>query len=218
MSHERLIATLASQATPVKPLPAPRIRTARWILVAILAIGLAIMWRGLRSNLPSALSDPTFVVTNLLILIVAVSSAWLAMTMAVPGALRSALARWVPIAGLGAWGAILIQQVATTGSLASALLTEQVVAGCMFKTYGIAIGPALVILMLAQRAAPLDWKWTASLASLSALAFGVLGTELICPITGYAHLFNWHFLPVAVMAAIVFVAAAALARGRATGR
>lgn len=218
MSHERLIATLASEAAPVTPLPAPHIRMARWILLALVAIGLAIAWRGLRSNLPAALADPTFIVTNLLILLVAVSSAWLAMTMAVPGALKSRLAKWIPIAGLGAWAAILIQQVATTGDIASALLTEQVVAGCMFKTYGIAIGPAIIIIMLAQRAAPLDWRWTAGLASLAALAFGVLGTELICPITGYAHLFNWHFLPVVVMAAVVFIAAAVLARGRAARR
>ena len=212
MSHERLIATLASEATPVKPLPAPHIRMARWILLAIIAIGVAIAWRGLRSNIASALSDSTFIVTNLLILLVAISSAWLAMTMAVPGALRSALAKWIPIAGLGAWAAILIQQIATTGDITSALMTEQVVAGCMFKTYGIAIGPALAIILLAQRAAPLDWRWTAGLASLSALAFGVLGTELICPITSYAHLFNWHFLPVAMMAAVAFIAAAFLTR------
>lgn len=178
---------------------------ARWIVFAVVAIGIAISWRGLRANLPEALSDPTFVITNILILVVALSSAWLAMTLAVPGGLRSPRAKWVPVAGLGAWGAILIQQVASTGSLTTALVGEQMVAGCMFKSYGIAIGPALVIILLAQRAAPLDWRWTAGLASLSALAFGALGTELICPITGYAHLFNWHFLPVALGAALAFL-------------
>jgi hypothetical protein len=212
MSHEHLIATLASQATPVHPLPAPRVRMMRWILLAVVTVGLAIAWRGLRPNLAAASLDPTFIVTNLLILSVAVMSAWLALTLAVPGALRWPRATWLPIAGLGAWGAILIQQVATTGTITSALMTEQVVAGCMFKTYGIAVGPALVISLLAQRAAPLDWRWTASLAALSALAFGVLGTELICPITGYAHLFNWHFFPVAVMTAVTFVAAGYWAR------
>src|SRR5688572_18375562 len=212
MSHEQLIATLASQATRVQPLPAPRVRMVRWILLAVVTVGLAIAWRGLRPNFAAAFSDPTFIVTNLLILTVAVLSAWLALTLAVPGALRSPGATWLPIAGLGAWGAILIQQVATTGNITSALMTEQVVAGCMFKTYGIAIGPALIIILLAQRAAPLDWRWTTSLASLSALAFGVLGTELICPITGYSHLFNWHFLPVAVMTAVAFIAAGYWAR------
>ena len=212
MSHEQLIATLASQATPVQPLPAPGVRMVRWVLLAVVTVGLAIAWRGLRANAASAFSDPTFIVTNLLILTVAVLSAWLALTLAVPGALRSPRATWLPIAGLGAWGAILIQQIAGTGNIASALMTEQVVAGCMFKTYGIAVGPALVIILLAQRAAPLDWRWTASLAALSALAFGVLGTELICPITGYAHLFNWHFLPVAVLTAVTFFAAGYFAR------
>lgn len=212
MTHERLIATLASQGTPVQPLPAPRVRTARWILCAGVAVGLGIAWRGVRTNVAAAFSDPTFIITNLLVLIVAVSSAWLALTLAVPGALRSPRMKWVPIAALGAWGALLIQQVATTGNIAAALTTEHIVAGCMFKTYGIALGPALVIILLAQRAAPLDWRWTASLAALSALAFGVLGTELICPITGYAHLFNWHFLPVGVLTAAVFLAAGYWAR------
>lgn len=212
MSHERLIATLASQAKPVQPLPAPRVRMVRWILCAVVAVGLGIAWRGVRTNVAAAFSDPTFVIINLLILIVAVSAAWLALTLAVPGALRSPRMKWVPIAALGGWGAILIQQVAATGNVASALVTEHLVAECMFKTYGIAVGPALVIILLAQRAAPLDWRWTASLAALSALAFGVLGTELICPITGYAHLFNWHFAPVAVLTAAVFLAAGYFAR------
>lgn len=212
MSHERLITSLVAEAVPVQPLPSPRVRVTRWILCALVVVGIAVAWRGLRANLGAAFSDSTFVITNLLILVVAVSAAWLALTMAVPGALRWPKARWIPIAGLGAWGAILIQQLAATGSIASALVTEHVVAGCMFKTYGIAVGPAFAIILLAQRAAPLDWRWTASLAALSALAFGVLGTELICPITGYAHLFNWHFLPVAIMAAVVFLTAAWLTR------
>lgn len=206
MSHEDLIVTLASHATPVRPLPAPRVRLARWALFAVVAVGVGVAWRGLRSNWAAALADPTFVVTNLLVLIVAMLAAWAAFSLAVPGALRSPWAKWLPIAGLGAWGAILVQQVATTGDLGSALMTERVVAGCMWKTYGIAVGPAFAIILLAQRAAPLDWRWTAGLAALSALAFGVLGTELICPITGAPHLFNWHFAPVALMTLAAFIA------------
>lgn len=206
MSHEDLIVTLASRATPVRPLPSPRVRMARWVVCALVVVGIAVAWRGLRANWASAFADPTFIVTNLLILIVAMLAAWAALTLAVPGALRSPLGKWLPVAGLGAWGAILIQQVVSTGTFATALMTERMVAGCMWKTYGIAVGPALVIILLAQRAAPLDWRWTAGLAALSALAFGVLGTELICPITGAAHLFNWHFAPVAIMTLAAFIA------------
>lgn len=208
MSHEDLIVSLASHATPVRPLPSPQVRMARWVVCAMVVVGIAIAWRGLRTNWASAFADPTFVVTTLLILSVAMLAAWAALTSAVPGALRSPLAKWLPVAGLGAWGAVLIQQVISTGTFAATLMTERVIAGCMWKTYGIAVGPALVILLLAQRAAPLDWRWTASLAALSALAFGVLGTELICPLTGAAHLFNWHFLPVAIMTLAAFIAGA----------
>jgi len=207
MSHEDLIATLAAHATPVRPLPSPRVRMARWVMCALLAMGVGVAWRGLRSNWAAALSDPTFVVTNLLILVVAILAAWVAFRLAVPGALQTPAAKWVPVAALGAWGAILIQQVAATGDFTSAVMTERMVAACMWKTYGIAVGPALVIIALAMRAAPLDWRWTAGLAALSALAFGVLGTELICPITRAAHLFNWHFLPVALMTLATFVVA-----------
>jgi hypothetical protein len=182
------------------------------VVCALVVVGLAIAWRGLRTNWASAFADPTFVVTSLLILIVAMMAAWTALTLAVPGALRSTWAKWLPVAGLGAWGAILIQQVISTGSVATTLMTERMVAGCMWKTYGIAVGPALVLTLLAQRAAPLDWRWTAGLAALSALAFGVLGTELICPLTGAAHLFSWHFLPVAVMTLAIFFAAGYLSR------
>ena len=212
MSHERLIATLASQATPVRPLPAPRVRMARWLVCPVVAVGVGIGWRGLRANLTDALSDPTFIITSLLILVVAISSAWLALTLAVPGALGSPRVKWLPIACLGAWGAILIQEVAKAGNITTGLMTESMAAGCMFKTYGIAVGPALVIILLAQRAAPLDWRWTAGLAALSGLCFGVLGTELICPITGYAHLVSSHFLPVALLTVVTFLAAGYWAR------
>lgn len=206
MSHEDLIITLASQARPVTPLPAPAARAARWVASVVVVVGMAVAWRGLRQNWPAALADPTFVITNLLIVIVGILSAWAALTLAVPGAMRSPRGQWAPIAGLGAWGAILIQQVASSGELSAAFMTEPVVSGCMWKTYGIAVGPALVIILLARRAAPLDWRWTTGLAVLSALAFGVAGTELICPIAGAAHLFNWHFLPVAAMTLAAFVA------------
>lgn len=204
MSHEDLIVRLAADAGPVRPLPAPALRMVRWVVVAVVAIGLGIAARGLRANWAAAFADPTFVVTNVLMLAVALLAAWSALASAVPGALRSSVLAWGPVAGLGAWGAILLQQVAATDSLATTLLTERVVFGCMWKTYGIAVGPALVILLLARRAAPLDWRWTGGLSALSALAFGVIGTELICPIIGHAHLFNWHFVPVAVMTAAAF--------------
>jgi len=83
---------------------------------------------------------------------------------------------------------------------------------CLWKTWGIGIGPAAVLVWLAARAAPLDWRWTGGLAAFSALAFGVLGTELICPVTTPGHLFSWHFLPVSLTSAAVFLVVACWTR------
>jgi hypothetical protein len=212
MSHEELIIRLASEARAVQPLPPPAVRLARWMALALAVVAIAVAWRGVRANWAAAFADPTFVITNVLVLAVGVLAGWVALRSAVPGAVRSPVETWVPVAALGAWGAILIQQVAAAGPLVSAIVSEGAVAGCMWKTYGIAVGPALVILLLARRAAPLDWRWTGGLSALSALAFGVIGTELICPITGHAHLFNWHYLPVAVMTVIGFGAGSLAAR------
>ena len=48
-------------------------------------------------------------------------------------------------------------------------------------------------------------QWWA-VGSSSALAFGVTGTELICPLTRGAHLFNYHYLPVVGLTVVAFVA------------
>ncbi len=206
MSHEDLIVTLASLGSPVKPLPAPVVRMARWVLFAGAIVCIAIAWRGLRLNWATAFMDPSFIVTTVLIATVALLAAWAAFALAVPGALQSPVAKWMPVAALGVWGAVLIQEMAVTGGVLPSLGVEPVVLGCMWKTYGIAVGPALAIILLARRAAPLDWRWTGGLAALSALAFGVIGTEFICPLTRHAHLFSWHFLPVVGMTLVAFVA------------
>jgi hypothetical protein len=204
MSHENLIVTLASNGTPVTPLPAPGVRMMRWVVFALAVVGVGIAWRGLRVNWAMAFADPTFVLTTVLIGAVALGSAWATFALSVPGRLQSGVVKWLPIAGLVAWGAAVLRQAADAGGVASALALEPMVTGCMWKTYGLAVGPAFVILLLARRAAPLDWRWTGGLAALSALAFGVIGTELICPISRHAHLFNWHYLPVAAMTAVAF--------------
>lgn len=203
MSHETLIAQLARDVAPVTPLPPPAVRAARWILLAMLAVAIGLVSRGLRANWVLAVGDPVFMVTVGLILATGVVSAVLAMALSVPGLVSSRWIRWTPPVLLLMWGAVLVTQAGLAGvSLSSGRLGMS----CLWKTYGIALGPAAALVWLARRAAPLDWRATGSLAALAALSFGVLGTELICPITGHGHLFTWHFLPVVAMTAVVFVA------------
>lgn len=203
MSHERLIAELARDVAPVTPLPSPAVRAARWMLLALLAVAVGLAFRGLRANWALATGDPVFMVTVALILATGVVSAVLAMALSVPGVVPSRWVRWTPPMLLMLWGTVLVvQAVIAGGSLSSGPLGLS----CLWKTYAIALGPAVVLVWLARRAAPLDWRATGGLAALAALSFGVLGTELICPITVHGHLVTWHFLPVLAMTMVVFAA------------
>jgi len=86
MSHEELIVTLASEARPVRPLPAPTVRLARWVLATLVAVCIGVALRGLRANWATAFGAPSFVITNLLILVVALLAGWAALSLSVPGA------------------------------------------------------------------------------------------------------------------------------------
>ena len=143
--------------------------------------------------------------------IAVILSALVALALSVPGMVSAWWVRWTPVTLLGMWGSVLLFEVLSSGT---SLIPARAGAGCLWKTYGIAVGPAAVLVWLAGRAAPLDWRWTGSLAALAALSFGVLGTELICPITGHGHLFTWHFLPVATMTVAAFAGAALVTRLR----
>ena len=205
MSHERLIAELAADGAPVKPLAAPGVRAARWMVLAVVTVAVGISVRGLRDNWALVLIDPSFVVTTALVLGTGIAATVLTMQLAVPGAVTRPWLRWLPPGLLVAWSVVLILDMALgagdTGQ-------DGWGTSCLWKTWGIGVGPGAVLVMMARSAAPLDWRWTAGMASLAALAFGVLGTEMICPMTSHAHILTWHFLPVALSSAVAFGVAA----------
>ncbi len=209
MSHELLIATLASEVRPVTPLRPPRVRAARWVLLALAATAVAVSAAGLRSNWSMAVADPGYVVTTVLVLATGIAASVVAMGLAVPGAIERAWVRWVPLGLLLLWGGVITLDLLTDGG---PLRSAGGGISCLWKTWGIGVGPAAVLLLMARAAAPLDWRWTGSMAALAALAFGVLGTELICPATGQAHILVWHFLPVLVTTVAAFVSAAVVVR------
>lgn len=205
MSHESLIAALAANAAPVTPLRPPRVRATRWVLLALGATAIGVALLGLRSNWAQAATDPGFAVTTILVLATGVSASIVAMGLAVPGAIERAWVRWVPVGLLLSWSGVIVLDLLVDGS---PLRSADGGLSCLWKTWGIGVGPAAVLLVMARAAAPLDWRWTGSMSALAALAFGVLGTELICPATGHAHILVWHFLPVLGTTAAAFAGVA----------
>ncbi|MGE3343485.1 MAG: NrsF family protein [Vicinamibacterales bacterium] len=212
MSHERLIAELVADLTPVTPLPSPRVRAARWLLLSVAVVALAVAIRGVRSNWAMVVADPAFLVTTALMLATGVTASMLTMALAVPGALSRAWVRWIPPTLLVLWLAVLLADAALGGTPVGRAGWGT---SCLWKTWGIGLGPAAVLLTMARGAAPLDWRWTAGMAAIASLAFGVIGTDMICPLTSHAHILAWHFLPVACSSAAVFAIVAVWTRWRA---
>jgi hypothetical protein len=77
--------------------------------------------------------------------------------------------------------------------------------------------PAILAVILIQRAEAVEPKWTALLGVLAAGAAGALTSELACPIKAPVHIMLWHVMPVALSAGIGAVVGSILlawARGR----
>jgi hypothetical protein len=197
MRTDELIADLAGRAAPVRPLPAPGIRTLRWSALALAAAAAGVAVFGVRRDLAVMIAQPFFVWTAVLALGTAVMAGAAAFVLAVPGAERSPALRASAIALAALWGATLVAATATAGA-GFARVSDWYV--CFARVAAIALVPALAELAMLRRAAPLRRSLTAWLALAAALALGAVAIQLICPLNDPAHALLGHFGPVAALA------------------
>jgi hypothetical protein len=165
--------------------------------------------------MPDALAFVPFLLRVALLAATMWLSVVCAFRLSIPGADLRAWSRWWPIVGLGALISVTAAElviVAAVGEVGSPLRSWT----CVRKLAFVGAIPAVVAVVLIQRAAPLEPRWAAMLGVLAAGAAGALTSELACPIRLPMHVMLWHVLPVAVFA--VLGALAALAGARLFGR
>ena len=201
MRTEDLIRELASDAPPVRRLQPLAVRLIGWIALALLSLAAVTMWMGARQDLGEVLQHASFQFETAMLILTAMSAAVGALTVSIPGRERSAVIRWLPIAG----GAICILWVA--GELVFASVTGAPTGRltfawrCIYKTASVALVPGIALFVLVRRAAPLHAAWAGLLAILATAAVGVLGANVICPIDRPLHLILWHVGPLMLFAA-----------------
>jgi hypothetical protein len=205
MRTEDLIADLASRAGPVKPLPAPGIRTIGWSAAAIVCALAGVAVYGSRPGLGALLDQPDFGWTAVLGFATMMTAAASALVLAVPGAERSRLLGGVTIAMVGVWGATMILAVARAGNGLAGVSDWPI---CFIRVVSIGLLPAVVMVGMLRRAAPLRPGWTAALATAAAVAAGAVAIQFVCPVSDPGHALLGHFIPV------VSIAAASAAAGR----
>jgi hypothetical protein len=99
----------------------------------------------------------------------------------------------------GAWAAAVVWRFAAAGGTWPEFAAEPWHLACALRMLVLGAVPAAAAFVMIRRAAPLEPRWTAALASLAALALGALGAQLDCPLGTAAHTLVSHVVPLAVL-------------------
>lgn len=168
-SVEALIHTLGTQLAPVRRLAPPWRRTAGWLLVVAAIAGVLLMHYGATHMLQRWAGAPDLGWAGLGALLTAISAAWAAFSLGVPG--RRAGWAWLPVAPallwIGASGAGCLRHwVAPDTHVAS--LSEA--PDCLFFILGFSIPLSALLILLLRRACPLRPVLTAMMVGLASAA------------------------------------------------
>jgi len=166
---ESLIQSLGVQLTPVRRLPPPWLRTIGW-LVLVAAIALGLLWHyGAQHMIRRWIAEPDIAVAGIGALITAVSAAWAAFTLGVPG--RSAAWAWLPLPGLALWvgasGLGCLRDVVVPGATVA---TAHQSGDCLMFIISLSIPLSAVLVWLLRRACPLRPVLTAVMIGLASAA------------------------------------------------
>ncbi|MBV8156211.1 MAG: DUF1109 family protein [Dyella sp.] len=166
---ESLIQSLGVQLTPVRRLPPPWLRTVSWLLaVGVIALGL--LWHyGAEHMIRRWVAEPDIAVAGIGAFITAVSAAWVAFTLGVPG--RSAQWMWLPLPGLllwvGASGLGCLRGVVMPGEQVA---TVHQSGDCLMFIISISIPLSALLVWLLRRACPLRPVLAAIMIGLASAA------------------------------------------------
>ena len=194
MSSDKIIQSLARDLQPVRRLRGVEWRTLLWGGFALLCVSIGTYVLGARPDLSLKIRDPAYLCESVLLVLIFFFSARSAFHLSVPGAERSAGARMLPLLGLLLWACL----IAIGHSDHSPWRAADSMDGwpCVWRMTGLALAPALAVLFMLRKAAPLSPGWTGWFALLSACSLAILGTQILCGNDDPRHLFLWHFCPV----------------------
>ncbi len=168
-SHQALIDRLGTELVPVRRLLPPGLRTAGWLLVvALIAAGL-LMHYGAAPMLLRFAATPDLAWAGVGAVITAISAAWAAFALSVPG--RRVAWAWLPLPGtlmwIGASGLGCLRTLVAPGTSISSLHQS---ADCLVFIISFSIPLSALMIVLLRRACPLRPTLTAVLIGLASAA------------------------------------------------
>jgi hypothetical protein len=205
MHTGELIRLLAEDCRPVRPLRRPWIRTAEWLVVAVLYVALVVLVVSPRADLAAKASDWHFVVEQLLALATGVAAAAAALAMIIPGHSRKLPA--LPFLSLSIWFTSLGQAYVQDDLWDWARLDPGGLSPhpnwyCVSAILLVGSVPAIAMTLMLHRGAPLTPHLTAVLGGLAAAALGNFGMRFFCTLDGSSIVLVWQFGTVCVLSAL----------------
>jgi hypothetical protein len=200
VTTEDLIIQLAGSAGPVQPIAPLSRRLGLWTAAAACVTGVSVALIGSRPDSWTMVHQTTSLAVVAVTMATALISAGTALVLSVPGAERSAVQRWAPIAACGAWIALLAVSILSGGSAIDRIVALPFHSGCAIQIAALGLLPGWMLFAMLRRAAPLRRHWSGGLATLAAVALAAVGTQFLCPLDDPAHLLVGHFAPVVALA------------------
>lgn len=176
MDTDKLIACLTEDADPVRRLPSPWIRTALWFAIAIPYVAAIVMMMAPRDDLALKASDLRFLLEQVAALCTAIGAAVAAFQSIVPGYDRRFLL--LPLVPLTVWLASLGQGCVQTWLRGGALagFTSDFI--CIPAIALVGTVPAVAMVLMLRKGAPLWPHASAALGGLAAAGLGNFGLRL----------------------------------------
>jgi len=199
MGSEEIVRSLARDLTPVRRLRGIEWRMLLWAGLALLFVSIGTWVLGTRPDLSGKIRDPAYLLENGLLLLVFALSAWNAFHLSIPGAERGAAARMLPILLLLAWVCLIAGHAPDAMTPTAARVSAW---RCVLKMSCLALAPAVAVVLMLRKAAPLNPAWTSGFALLSAGSLAVLGTRFLCAKDTPLHVLLWHLGPLLAAALV----------------
>jgi hypothetical protein len=212
---ELLIRQLAADARPTRVTRPVRTRLAWWMGVTVVVTAVPVGVSVLRGSGPGESSLTTgFLGEAVLTLIIALSAAFAALTLSVPGRERPLITVPVPVVSYAAWLVWLAASVSTIPVLAAGAWLAPPAAKCAAHVLAASLPAGAWLAWLVREGAPLGARRTGVMTALAAGATGALATQLTCVNRAAPHILLWHAVPVFAMAAAGMLMGGLLISGR----